>query len=286
MSAGEAAVGRGRERQPEWFSDAAGVLQPLLDEKNAAYRRYLQGNSVVAKREFRRQQRRVKLAVDNAKEEWICKAAGDAESAKKDGRKRWMCIRQLQMTYRGRRPRRPATLIKENGDVTTSPDKVKRQWHHHFSKILNLPSMYNQDVIEEMARLPHQLELDDPPTMEELSSALSRLRKRKAGESSQSYCYYGSVELRTRLLQVMQDVWEVGAVVDDWKDAVIVPIPKTGDIRECDNWRGISLLDVVGKVETAGDNTERILPDSQCGFRQGRGCTDMIFAAGGKLPRT
>ena len=38
-------------------------------------------------------------------------------------------------------------------------------------------------------------------------------------------------------------------MVSAWRDAVIVPILKKGDdLRCCDNWRGISLLDVVGKV--------------------------------------
>ena len=32
------------------------------------------------------------------------------------------------------------------------------------------------------------------------------------------------------------------------KDDLIVPIPMTGDLSSCDNWRGISLLDVAGKV--------------------------------------
>ena len=53
----------------------------------------------------------------------------------------------------------------------------------------------------------------------------------------------------------------------------------------CDNWRGISLLDVVGKVfariiqERLQVVAERLLPESQCGFRKGMGCSDMIFVA-------
>ena len=53
----------------------------------------------------------------------------------------------------------------------------------------------------------------------------------------------------------------------------------------CDNWRGISLLDVVGKVfariiqNRLQAIAEDILPESQCGFRRGRGCTDMVFVA-------
>ena len=53
----------------------------------------------------------------------------------------------------------------------------------------------------------------------------------------------------------------------------------------CDNWRGISLLDVAGKLlrqivqERLQCIAESVLPDSQCGFQQGRSCTDMIFVA-------
>ena len=69
----------------------------------------------------------------------------------------------------------------------------------------------------------------------------------------------------------------------DWKDAGIVPIPKKGDLRDCNNCRGISLLDVVGKLfgRISQDRlqliAEKILSESQSGFRKGRGCINMIF---------
>ena len=31
-------------------------------------------------------------------------------------------------------------------------------------------------------------------------------------------------------------------------DAILIPIPKKGDLHICDNWRGVSLLEVMGKV--------------------------------------
>ena len=36
--------------------------------------------------------------------------------------------------------------------------------------------------------------------------------------------------------------------MDDWKNAVIVTIPKKGTLRICNNWQGICSLDVAGKV--------------------------------------
>lgn len=61
----------------------------------------------------------------------------------------------------------------------------------------------------------------------------------------------------------------------DWKDAIIVPILILT----------ISLLHIAGKVfariiqQRLQIIAEDILPDSQCGFRAGRGCTGMSFAA-------
>ena len=111
---------------------------------------------------------------------------------------------------------------------------------------------------------------------------------RKAGGKSgilPELVIHGGPELWGRILKLMEQVWEDGEVVSAWRDAVIFPIPKKGDLRCCDNWRGISLLDVVGKImarilkERLEVVADRILPESQCGFRKGRGCIDMIFVA-------
>ena len=64
------------------------------------------------------------------------------------------------------------------------------------------------------------------------------------------------------------------------------------NLQPCDNWRGISLLDVLGKVSARVIQNrlqviaEGLLPDSQSGFRKGRGCTDMIFAARQLMEKT
>ena len=71
----------------------------------------------------------------------------------------------------------------------------------------------------------------------------------------------------------------------DWKNAEVVPIPKRGDFLCCDNWRGISLLDVVQKGfarvirERLQVIAKCVLQESQSGFRKARGSCDMIFVA-------
>ena len=81
-------------------------------------------------------------------------------------------------------------------------------------------------------------------------------------------------------------------MVADWKDAVVILIPKKEDLQQCNNWRGISFLDVAGKVfaRIVQDRLQRIaehmLPESQNGFRKSRGCCDMIFATRQLMEKT
>ena len=70
----------------------------------------------------------------------------------------------------------------------------------------------------------------------------------------------------------------------DWVTACMVPLYNgKADVHECSNFRGISLLSVVGKVygrvliNRIRDKTETVIAEVQSGFRRGRGCTDQIF---------
>lgn len=123
-----------------------------------------------------------------------------------------------------------------------------------------------------MTTIPPFAELDAAPSEEELVSALSKLKKGKAGGMTgilPELVSCGGAQLLDRLLLLIKDIWKEGKVVGDWKDAVVVPIPKKGNLQMCDNWRGISLLDVVGKVfariiqERLQTIAEHILPESQ-----------------------
>lgn len=51
-----------------------------------------------------------------------------------------------------------------------------------------------------------------------------------------------------KLIKLVDLVWRDGCVVRNWCIALIVLIPKKGNLKLCDNWKAIRLLDVVGKV--------------------------------------
>ena len=55
-------------------------------------------------------------------------------------------------------------------------------------------------------------------------------------------------DLVSMLTESTSAVRENRCVPHEWADAILIPIPKKGQLRCCDNWRDIALLDVVGKV--------------------------------------
>ena len=67
---------------------------------------------------------------------------------------------------------------KENGELNQGPKEVLQRWHQHFSKLL---SVFDEEAIQQMQAMPPWLDLDEPPTEEELEAALSKLKKSKAG---------------------------------------------------------------------------------------------------------
>ena len=176
----------------------------------------------------------------------------------------------------------------EDGNPCTSLSDEQQRWRRHFSTVLNVQSQFEREELEKVRQRPLRLDLALKPSMGELTTALGKLKSGKAAGSSnilpemiKTAC--GSEEFRALLLNLTHTVWEERQVPREWADAILVPIPKKGNLRNCDNWRGIALLDVVGKVvarilqERLQQVAEEELPESQCGFRKGRGCADMFF---------
>lgn len=58
----------------------------------------------------------------------------------------------------------------------------------------------------------------------------------------------GGEELKVAMLTLVNKVWEKEEIPEEWARGIIFPISKDGDPRETLNYRGITLLSIVGKV--------------------------------------
>ena len=73
-----------------------------------------------------------------------------------------------------------------------------------------------------------------------------------------------------------------GNLRSEWKRSVFIPIPKTGNAKECSNYCTIALISHASKVmlkilqARLQQYVNHELPDVQAGFRKGRGTRDQI----------
>ena len=288
IEAAKSELGTDQRRHPDWFRESSELLEPLFLERNQLYTKWLSTGRESDRKRFAGARRRARQAVRAAKNAWFQGKAEEAQRERFGGKKVWQCIRDMQRGRRGLVPTRSATVRDEGGQPCTTITAQHQRWRRHFAGILNIRSQYNLEELRKVGQRPIRPQMDDLPTMEELEQAVGKLRSGKAGGGSgilpemvkSACCDSDFLDL---LLDLVCTVWKEKRVPKEWSDAIIVPIPKKGNLTNCDNWRGIALLDVVGKVaarviqERLQDLAEEVLPESQCGFRKGRSCADMIF---------
>ena len=120
----------------------------------------------------------------------------------------------------------------------------------------------------------------------------------RAGSSAQKYLAWknpgpdgvlaevlvnGGARLRTFLLTMVTIFWSTENIPTDLIDPNITILYKKGDRSHCGNYRGISLLSIVGKVfadiilQRLKNLAELIYAQSQSGYRSGRSTIDGIF---------
>ncbi|VDL89119.1 unnamed protein product [Schistocephalus solidus] len=97
---------------------------------------------------------------------------------------------------------------------------------------------------------------------------------------------HGGPRLMAELTTLFQEMRRQGQVRQDINDVNIVHLYKRkGNRQPCDNHRGISLLNIAGKIFTRnllnrlnGHLEQGLLPEIKCGFRRHCRTTDVIFA--------
>nr|VZH99591.1 unnamed protein product [Spirometra erinaceieuropaei] len=125
-----------------------------------------------------------------------------------------------------------------------------------------------------------------PPSEEEVDDAIRKLRNNKepGDDGIHAEIFKSCVHtLAPWLHEVIERAWRDEVVPDDWGLGILAPILKKGDKTRCENYRGISLINVAAKIfafvllrrfQTVRDSRTR---PNQAGFCAGRGCADQIF---------
>ena len=284
-TAAEETLGRTSRRQPDWFRDSESIIRPLIEARNCAFTKWLKSKDERDRKAFVRCRRKIVKVVREVKNKWFTDQAEKIEKAKDD---KWKLIKQLKFARAGLMSSRAKALNKLNGEKCKGPAEILTRWQEHFDGVLNVASTFDGAVLDRVDQLPLREDLDVAPTEEEILAAVGKLKREKAGGGSEilpEMLMFGPQLLIDHLVRLCGVIWKNRKAPEEWRDAFVVPVPKKGDLRDCNNSRGISLLDVVGKVfarvmmsrlQVVGEDS--VFEDSQAGFRALRQCMDMIFS--------
>ena len=119
----------------------------------------------------------------------------------------------------------------------------------HYFDLYSRENIVSPSALDAVECLPTMEELDTEPTLEELSKAILSLVSDKAPGSDgipQDLIKHCKNALLYSLHVLLCQCWQ-GAVPQDVRDAKIITLFKNkGDRCDCNNYRGISLLSVIG----------------------------------------
>lgn len=131
------------------------------------------------------------------------------------------------------------------------------------------------------------LSLADLPTQEETKKSISLLSSGKTtgADTIPAETYkVGGPHLVEKLTDLFQSLWRQEAVPQEIRTNHLYK--RKGNHQACYNHRGISLLSITGKIlarillhHLKAHLDQDMLPESQCGFRQNCGTTNMMFTA-------
>ncbi|BHF65551.1 hypothetical protein SprV_0200856400 [Sparganum proliferum] len=168
-------------------------------------------------------------------------------------------------------------LIADGSTLLTEKTRILQRWAEHIRGVLNRPSAISDATIERLPQVKTNVDLDLPPSLQETIRAVQQLSGGKApgSDAIPAEVYkHGGPQLMGHLTALFQEMWRQGEVPQDFKDATIVHLYKRKENRQiCDNHRGISLLNIAGKIfarillNRLNNHLEQgLLPECQCGF--------------------
>jgi len=132
-------------------------------------------------------------------------------------------------------------------------------------------------------------DLDVPIELEEVEDAIRRLKLAKSPGNDQIVAEIlkrGGDQVAKAVHSLCTKAWREEKLPTEWTRGIIFRVYKDGDKRDTSNYRGITLLSIVGKVYGQVINerlmkwceANRILVEEQGGFRPHRGCPDQLFS--------
>ena len=266
----------------EWISqDSLDKVKRRRELKAQVNNSRTRTEKLAAQQEYTEVNREVKNSIKKDKDTYLNGLAEKAEKAATDGHLR--IVHQTTKTLSGKFSKPTLPVKDKEGKTIFGPEVQLNRWREYFDQLLNRPPPESQPEI-----LPARNDLPivtEPPSKKEIAAAITSLKSHKAAgpDHIPPEALKADTDTSVEILYALfEKVWQEEEIPSDWKEGHLIKLPKKGDLSNCNNYRGITLLSIPGKVfnrillERIKSATDEKLRGNQAGFRKNRSCVDQI----------
>ncbi|KAG0716601.1 LINE-1 reverse transcriptase [Chionoecetes opilio] len=190
---------------------------------------------------------------------------------------------------RSKSPSRASAIRTADGRLVSDMDGQMARWAEYFGQLFTVDPPTEQLHTTGLQAVDADPPIDETaPSLDEVREAVAKLKGGKAADVcniSAELLKAGGEAMIRGLHAVLTAVWQSGTIPPDWKRRLVVPIWKgKGDSQDCNNYRGITLLSVPGKVlahlllTRIRSHLVKHQRPQQSGFMPGKSTTDRILA--------
>ena len=279
--------GKRTRKQEDWFEESHETLSPALEEKRKAFLNHKAHPSPSSLAAFRTARSNAQRLARQCANEYWSSLANKIQASSDTGNMREL-FKGIKTAF-GPTSCKTAPLKSLDGEFIRDKSKQLDRWVQHYETLYSTENRVTLAAIDACETLPQMTELDRVPTIDELLKAIDALSIGKApgsdGIPPEVIKAGKNSSLINKLHQLLTKCWHEKRVPQDMRDSKIITLYKNkGERSDCNNYRGISLLSIVGKVfarvvlKRLQAVADRVYPESQCGFRSKRSTVDMIFS--------
>ena len=182
----------------------------------------------------------MKRSAQKDKREWFDRQAQEAEdaAARNDMKQVYHIAKKITDSTKARS--RP--IKAKDGSLISKEEGKLERWAELFKEVLNRPA---PNTPAQTVNSRNVLPMDTQEfTEDEVRKAIATVKTNKSPEMMKA----GGETIIQWMCGLCNQIWDSGIVPVDWKDGVVVCIPKKGNLAECENWRDITLLSIPEKV--------------------------------------
>ncbi len=283
-----------------WWCEELDQMWESVCSKEKAWLRHKGGGGQSLKMEFVNARRSFSYAHRKEKRRYQKKIQDElTEACDHNQAEFWKRVRSTGIQTDRKNPL-PCTIKDSDGNLLTDQDKVKEQWINHFSKLSNENAksyddnhhvwiknqVHNEELENDVIHDNSEDNLNcDISFFEVRKSVLSAKMKKACGTDRLFAEVFKNDAVITILHALYNFCFKYSIIPDIWKDGIIAPIYKAGDLYCSTNYRGITLQNVSCKIYSDILNRRLLrwmesndkIQDEQNGFRPGRSCEEHIY---------